>query len=316
MDLQIKNITKNLDLKPAQIEGLIYLLLQGPIDNQDLIRKTGLPKSILIDFKKAISSFLTKPSSMTVLNKKGQALFRELLPQPFDWQPYWVKKYPQVLKKVFDKYSDQRPRTKRNWDQFRATKETIFERALLLKSRGDISDRRILFIGDADLTSIAVATLGGAKRIFIVDIDEEVLKLIETISKEEKLGIETLRYDIRKPLHSHLLNIFDTVFTDPPYTKGGIDLFSSRGISALELLPMSRLYFCYGQSDRAEERSFGIQKIITDMGLSIEERLSKFNRYFGAASIGSASALYINSVTKEVRPAVQGKFTGKMYTWQ
>ena len=166
------------------------------------------------------------------------------------------------------------------------------------------------------MTSIAVATLGGAKRIFTVDIDEEVLKLIETISKKEKLGIETLRYDIRKPLHSHLLNIFDTVFTDPPYTKEGVDLFLSRGISALESLPMSKLYFCYGQSDRAQERSFGVQKIITDMGLLIEERLSKFNRYFGAASIGSASALYINSVTKEVKPVVQEKFTGKMYTWQ
>jgi len=41
MDLQIKNIAKNLGLKPAQVEGLICLLLQGPIDNQDLIRRTG-----------------------------------------------------------------------------------------------------------------------------------------------------------------------------------------------------------------------------------------------------------------------------------
>jgi len=316
MDLQIKDIVKNLGLKPAQIEGLIYLLLQGPIDNQNLIRRTGLPKSILVDFKRVIASFLVKPSSMTALNKKGQAFFRELSPQPFDWRPYWVKKYPKVFDKVFDKYSDKRPRTKRNWDQFRATKETVFERALLLKSRGDIFGRRLLFIGDADLTSIAVATLGKAKRVFVVDIDEEVLGFIKKISKEEKLGIETLKYDVRKPLHPHLLNIFDIVFTDPPYTEGGVDLFLSRGISALEPLPMSKLYFCYGQSDRAEERSFGIQKVITDMGLLIEERLSKFNRYFGAASIGSASALYINSMTNEIRPAIQGKFAGKMYTWQ
>jgi len=93
-------------------------------------------------------------------------------------------------------------------------------------------------------------------------------------------------------------------------------LFLSRGISALEPSPMSRLYFCYGQSDRAEERSFGIQKVVTDMGLLVEERLSKFNRYFGAASIGSASALYINSITKETKPAIPGKFIGKMYTWE
>jgi len=316
MDLQIKNIAKNLDLKPAQVEGLVYLLLQEPIDNQDLIRRTGLSKSILTDFKKAMVSFLAKPSSTTSLNKKGQILFRKLSPHPFDWQPYWVKKYPLALAKVFEKYSDQRPKTKRNWDQFRATKETVFERALLLKSRGDISDRRLLFIGDADLTSIALAMLGKAKRIFVVDIDEEVLKLIERISKEEKLGVETLKYDVRKPLHSHLLNIFDIIFTDPSYTEGGVNLFLSRGISALEPSPISRLYFCYGQSDRVRERSLAIQKIVGKMGLLIEDRLGKFNRYFNAVSIGSASALYINSITKETKPAIQGKFTGKIYTWE
>ena len=316
MDLQIKDIAKNLGLKPAQVEGLTYLLLQGPIDNQDLIRGTGLSKSILVDFKRAVASFLAKPSSMTALNKKGQAFFRELSPQPFDWRPYWVRKYSQALEKVFDKYSDKRPRTKRNWDQFRATKETVFERALLLRRRGDIFGRRLLFIGDADLTSIAVAILGEAKRIFVVDIDEEVLKLIKKISKEEKLSVETLKYDVKKPLHPHLLNIFDVAFTDSPYTETGTKLFLSRAIEALELKSTSALYFCYGQSDRAEERSFGIQKIITDMGLLVKERLSKFNRYFGAASIGSASALYINSITKETKPAIRGKFTGKIYTWE
>ena len=316
MDLQIKNIAKNLGLKPAQGEGLIYLLLQGPIDNQDLIRRTGLSKLILVDFKRAIASFLAKPSSMTALNKKGQAFFQELSPQPFNWRPYWVKKYPQALLRVFRKYLDQRPETKRNRDQFRAIKETVFERALLLKSRGDISDRRLLFIGDADLTSIAAAVLGEARRIFVVDIDEEVLKLIRKISEKEKLGIETLKYDARKSLHPHLSNIFDIVFIDPPYTEGGVNLFLSRGISALELLPMSRLYFCYGQSDRARERSLAIQKIVGKMGLLIEDKLEKFNRYFGAASIGSNSALYINSITKETRAAIRGKFTGKIYTWE
>jgi len=315
MVLQIGDIAKKLGLKPAQIKGLTYLLLQGPIDNQDLIRRTGLSKSILVDFKRAIASFLDRSSSMTVLSKRGRLFFQERLPQPFDWQPYWVKKYPLSLVRIFKKYSDQRPKTKRNWDQFCATKETVFERALLLKDRGDISGRRLLFVGDADLTSIAVAILRGAKRIFVVDIDEEILRLIKKISEKEKLSVETLKYDVRRPLHPHLLNIFDIVFADPPYTENGVSLFLSRGISALKLLSTSRLYFCYGQSDRARERSLTIQKIVAGMGLLIEEKLNKFNRYFGAASIGSASALYINSITPQTKPKILGEFAGKMYTW-
>ncbi|PIS15423.1 hypothetical protein COT63_00020 [Candidatus Shapirobacteria bacterium CG09_land_8_20_14_0_10_38_17] len=316
MDFQLKDVAQNVGLKPAQVGGLIYLLLQGSIDNQDLIRRTGLSRSILTDFKKSIASFLAKSSSVTALNKEGQVLFRQLSLRPFDWQSYWVKSYPQVLEEVFEKYSNQRPKTKRNWDQFRATKETVFERALLLKSRGDIFGRRLLFIGDADLTSVVAAMFKEAKRIFVVDVDEEVLRLIAKISKEEKLSIETFKYDVRKSLHPHLLNIFDTVFTDPPYTEMGIKLFLSRAIETLELKPSSALYFCYGQSARAQERSLGIQKIVTDMGFLIEERLSKFNRYLGAASIGSTSALYINSITKKIKPAIPGKFTGKIYTWE
>jgi len=60
MDFQLKDVAQNVGLKPAQVGGLIYLLLQGSIDNQDLIRRTGLSRSILTDFKKRIASFLAK----------------------------------------------------------------------------------------------------------------------------------------------------------------------------------------------------------------------------------------------------------------
>ncbi len=316
MGVDVNVIARRIGLKPAQAEGLIYLLLQGPVDNRDLLRTTGLPKSILADFKNEISPFLVKPGAVTALNKKGQAVFRELSPHPFVWQPCWAGRYPSSMKNILGKYWERRPQAKRVWDQFHATQETVFERALLLKGRGDVDSRRLLFIGDADLTSVAVAALGGARRIFVVDIDGEVLKFIKEIATKEQLAIETLRYDVRRPLPPHLSNVFDVVFTDPPYTESGVSLFLSRAITALDLGLSSSLYFCYGQSGRARERSFEIQAAVTDMGLLIEGRLDKFNRYSGAASIGSASALYINSITVKTKPAVTGSYKGKIYTWE
>jgi len=56
--------------------------------------------------------------------------------------------------------------------------------------------------------------------------------------------------------------------------------------------------------------------LVNQLGLLIEQRLPKFNRYFGAASIGSSSSLYINSLTAKTKPSLTGKFLGSIYTWQ
>mgnify|MGYP001597733675 FL=1 len=166
-------------------------------------------------------------------------------------------------------------------------------------------------MGDDDLTSIAVGVTKQAKRITVFEIDERLTSLIEKISLEYDLGIEIVKKDLRSPFSREYLSQFDTVFTDPPYTGGGISLFLNRGIELLRKRYVSRLYLCYGNSDRARERELEIQKIINEKDLLIHSKHFQFNKYIGAESIGSSSSLYLLDWTPKTKST---NISGKFYT--
>ena len=63
----LEKLAWEIGLTPREVEGLLFLLKE-PIENQELIRQTGLSKSILDDFRCFLSSYLEKPSRLTVLN--------------------------------------------------------------------------------------------------------------------------------------------------------------------------------------------------------------------------------------------------------
>ena len=119
------------DLTFKEVEGLLFLLKE-PIENQELIQKTGLSKSILDDFRRFLSSYLEKPSRLTVLNSRGKKLVARISPKAFDWTPYWQQDFSpeekEFLKKAKSFFAN-RPASNRFFDQFLATEETFCQRA-------------------------------------------------------------------------------------------------------------------------------------------------------------------------------------------
>ncbi len=210
------------------------------------------------------------------------------------------------------RFHDQRPKPKRNLDQFPATTETVVNRAWLVREKGDLDSNEVLLLGDYDLVGLTLALLGSARRIVVVDIDRELLRLIEGIAQKEKLKIKSLYYDAKAPLLFRLKNSFDLVISDPPYTPNGLRLFLSRAVEAAK--DEGAFYFCYGYSDRARERGLEAQKIISQAGLLIEEKRPGFNIYYGAQSIGSRSSLYILKTTPKTKALIKGQFRGPIYT--
>ena len=308
-------LAQKVGLTPAQAEGLLALFGQG-ITNRQLSITTGLAKSTLDDFRARMGDYLSPSSDKTILSEEGRQWVQEIKPQPFNWQMPSFGRIPSGLNNIFKQFEDRRLKANRKLDQFRATRETVWRRAALMKERGDLFRRRLLFLGDADWTGLAAAYFGQAKRIFVLDVDQGVLNDLTMVGQENNLKIETLKHDLLRPLPNHLLNNFDVVFSDPPYTDNGVGLFLSRSVEAIDKNSASRIYFCYGQSDRAREKTLKIQTLINRAGLLIEERRPQFNRYHGAVSIGSSSSLYINSLTGKTKPTIVGHFKKSIYTWQ
>lgn len=320
MYLDLLEISKKTGVPVKKVLDVFYTLRTGsPIDNNELLREVGVSKNALNQVKQALSPYLKPVSRTTQLTPEGVNKVKDLFPGKYIkeeelWSALENSHFREAVK-LMQTFREKRPTPKREYDQFTATVETTARRATLLDFYGDVRQKRVLFLGDDDFTSVATASLGGAKKIVVVDIDERILKEIREISESYDFGIKTVQYDARKKLPRELKSKFDVVFTDPPYTPEGMKLFVSRAIDTLDPKnKAARIYACYGNSDRAKERFLPIYEVLIDSGFMIRWVFDKFNRYEGAESIGSASSLFVCEVTLKTRPLIEGDHNESIYT--
>ena len=234
------------------------------------------------------------------------------LPQGFE-SSLRIALQPLVIKSLQVKGTPQlveRPKPKREYDQFYATAETVARRVTKFSERDDLRGRRILFLGDDDLDSLAVAQTGLPLEIVVLDIDNDMLSVIQKSAQENGYkGLSVLKYDARKPLPREFHSHFDVVFTDPPYTASGFGTFLSRLCQAST--KEASIYICYGYTQKELERPLKVQKLMSDWGLHIAEKYEDFNEYTGAKSINNHSSLYILKKTPQTRvneKLLQGPF--------
>jgi len=206
---------------------------------------------------------------------------------------------------------DLRPKPKRHFDQFGATEETLAARANFLAERGFLTDSKILFLGDYDLTSLACLSRAKNTELWVLDVDNEVLRIIKDQTKGKVL---TVQHNLANPLPKKLLACFDLVFTDPPYTPEGMALFLSRAIQALTAGERARVSFAYGSLDPV--RVLALQGKILEHGMIIEELRPRFNEYLAAKTIGDVSDLYVLRSTAKAHPLIRGEHQGKIYTFE
>lgn len=285
------------------IELLKILRNTEKIQNYDLITLTGLSKVSINTFQKQFKQLFAPVSRFTVLSDKGSLFTDEVL------------RFCQNTKAETTKTSFERTNPKRHYDQFLATQETVSKRATKMDEMFDVQDKRILFLGDDDHTSIVVGLLNKHKNITIIDIDNDILSSIDAVSKNLGIKLETIQCDLRNSFPKALKDSFDVVFTDPPYTPEGIELFLGRAVEALDPKNKSaRIYFCYGHSDLSKERFLPIYEKCIQSGLMLRWIFDKFNRYNGAESIGNSSSLFICEITDKTKLTIKGAFKKGIYT--
>ncbi|HIP16975.1 MAG TPA: putative methyltransferase [Methanothermococcus okinawensis] len=196
--------------------------------------------------------------------------------------------FKKILKKHRE-YTKLRPTVNTSIDQSFATPETGVYRAGIMADRGDLEGKRVLFIGDDDLTSLPTAMTDFCEEVVVMDIDDRLLNLIDNISKRENLNIKTIKHDFRKPLTKDFKGAFDVVFTDPPYTLNGLKLFLSRSVEGLGEGSSGVLYLAF--SHKPMEEYLEVQKIINSMNFAIYELIPGFNTYEGSEIIGNTTFL-------------------------
>jgi predicted methyltransferase len=203
-------------------------------------------------------------------------------------------------------------------DQCHCTVETKLRRVLAMYEADALVGRRVLILGDDDLTSLAIRSIvrrfGSAATISsltVIDVDADIVAFASRELADAPFPVACLQHDLREPLPPVLLGAFDTVVTDPPYTVAAADLFLSRTADALDGAGCD-VFFSFGS--RRPGAALCVQRAIAEMGFVIRRLVRDFNEYVGAGAIGGASHLYHLTSTDELHPLVTGTCRAPLYT--
>jgi N4-bis(aminopropyl)spermidine synthase len=211
------------------------------------------------------------------------------------------------------------PGAKTELDQTHCTVPTKLARVLRLHEARALAGQRILVLGDDDLITVAIAHVlasarnpAGIRRLTVVDTDADVLGWIGAQVAGTEVAVETVAHDLREPLPPGLINAFDVVLTDPPYTVAGAELFLSRAVSGLAAAPGRHVFFSFGA--RRPDEMLAVQRAIAAMGLVIRSLEPGFNEYVGAGVLAGTSSLYHLRTAAGARALIEGSYEGPLYS--
>lgn len=317
------------------IEGIRSILLTmyrfPSLKNKKVAQKTG----IAIPALAAVRGELVKAgiiADKTFLGEQGKKWVKKNLNLTYDYDPFpdrfnfELDEIPEdfLHLKEIEIYIKDRPKAEYALDQSHANLHTILKRTFYLLKKGEIEGRKIIFLGDDDSTSIAVALTGLAKEITVLDVDERILDFLSNVILHKSLkNFNIVHHDLRNPCPKDIQNNYDVVVMDPPYTNEGLRLFLKRAREVLKsniningtLYPVigKRCILCFG--NKPPKETLKVQLSILDHGFILKEMLPNFNHYKGASIIGQFSHLYfLHSIIPTNKPFKYSYESQPLYT--
>jgi predicted methyltransferase len=209
-------------------------------------------------------------------NDKGVKLMQGFNTPPKPLQLYFnlSEEYNKILAKM-KSVAKAKPVPTFFYDQRPVTLETSVKRVAYLDCRGDLHDKRIVIIGDDDLTSLAIGLTKKAKEIVVFDIDERLIDFINTVSKEKDLKVCAYKYDLTKEIPTKFSGKFDVFLTDPTPNKIAFELFISIGLNLLAEKGVGYVSFFPSH----QSISLDFQKVLTDRKVIITDMIPQFTEY-------------------------------------
>lgn len=299
--------------KPRQ---LVAMLTDGPHTLAELIRDCALPRVTVEALLRAIDPDLEQVAGEVRIRADRTTAYRErfaynqLSSSTEAMVQALTSAAPAELARQLAADIAAAPPARSELDHVSASADTLARRALWLAGTFDLAGARLLCVGDHDLTSLAVAAVAPEAEITVVDIDERLLEYIDDVATRRSYRIRCLFADFRFGIPESAEKSADLIFTDPPYTPEGVQLFLGRGFRGLRDRANGRLIMAYGFSTLHPALGLKVQQSMSELNLVTEAMLPSFNRYDGAQAVGSASDLYVCRPTSRTAQAVDRRLAG------
>ena len=179
--------------------------------------------------------------------------------------------------------ADRAPGARMELDQSHCTVETKVRRVLAFADAGALEGKRILLLGDDDLTSVAIRLVteelglaGRSPRPSRRRRRHAGRSFLRRALRGAPFEVDVLVHDLRKPLPERLRGTADAVFTDPPYTADGATLFLSRAAEATVGPPGRDVFLAFGP--KRPDELLRMQRAIASMGFVVRAAAPQLQR--------------------------------------
>ena len=282
-----------------------------PVPLHDLSRAVMIPVPVVSAVRRELEKRnICSRKSGIVLTEKGKMLLQAIgiysskLPELK--LEYSVPEWLGPVAKQFRSIQELRPAPDFTLDQSHVDSETSALRSAYLYEHDALDGRDLIFMGDDDLTSLAVCLLSSEYdlnigTITVVDVDTRILRFISKSARSIGVEVNTIECDLRQGLPRNLAGRYDVFFTDPPYTINGLRLFASCGVQALRPISGRPVFLSFGS--KSPNETIEAYKVISDNGLAVQEVIPAFNRYVGNQIHAGASNMIRCSTTDTFKSA-------------
>ncbi len=170
---------------------------------------------------------------------------------------------------------NRKPKPTLLFDQRPVTLKTSLKRVAYLLSNNDVYKKKVVFLGDDDLTGICLAMVNKDCDITVLDADERLIYFVNEIASEYNLRLEAKVLNVMSDVPNELKEMFDVLMTDPTPEKIPFTVFMN---TAIDLLKSDGILYTSIYSS-AMDKNMDLQRIITDMNLYITEMIPNFTHY-------------------------------------
>ncbi|NPD89911.1 MAG: bis-aminopropyl spermidine synthase family protein [Asgard group archaeon] len=215
------------------------------------------------------------------------------------------------MNQAFDLVEASRGEPDKELDQYYITKDSSIKRALLVDPES-YHGKRIILIGDMDLTSLFIGMSSKPKDLAVLDIDRRIPEIVFKMKFDHKIrNIRFINHDFRIRMIAVLKNQFDYVFLEPPMTKEGLELGLSRAVQCAKKDSLSKIFLSF---DIKQEKESLVESLINKMNLEKVEIKEEFNNYDYSTPLGKKNSdLFVLSVKPNSEETIPNHYFGPTY---
>ena len=215
------------------------------------------------------------------------------------------------INQIFESFKVSRGEPNCELDQYYLTKDSSIQKALLLEPES-FDRKRIILIGDMDLTSLVIGLSSKPKDLAVLDIDKRIPEMVFKMKFDYKIRtIRFVNHDFRIRMINVLKNQFDYIFLEPPMTKEGLELGLTRAVQCAKKDTHTRIILSF---DIEQEKESLIEHFVDLMNLEKVDIKEEFNEYEYITPLEKkTSDLFVFKVKEDSKETIPNHYFGPLY---